>query len=443
MSSGSVLKIKTVTQNQALFYKYRLNRSLSNTFFIYGSYNYGTLNLNYPGVADFGISQRSLSYDSYPHSLGLKNKLKWNYGIHNMEVGMRYDLFFLDYTGQSSLELGETDLAAPSNLTHFGANIINHIWGNYLEDQIQLDNFLIKSAVRLDYLPSNQNLAWDASLSAQYDFKSNTTMFTSASLHESFPQTNYSYFFYFAEQDRLSAIDIVEANHLKPERAVYTLLGFKQLFGNIYSLQVEGFYNLFDRLVRRVRNKYSNNAETRNIGIEITLNKQLEKKNFDYYGWLSYTYLDANLKINSLNNFIPYDFEQEHALKFLLGLKIYMFEVAFRFQVYSGLPYTPIIGSQDRIQNRYTPIFGDQNSKRFKPFHSLDSRFSSNTFTSTSKIRWYFEIYNLYNFKAKNNLAWNYSQPFQQGQNPRLSRKAVIPGSQQNLLFSGGVEVQF
>jgi hypothetical protein len=70
-----------------------------------------------------------------------------------------------------------------------------------------------------------------------------------------------------------------------------------------------------------------------------------------------------------------FDYDQPHSLNAALSWKRGRWQLGGRFQLYSGLPYTPPTGAVfDSDRNLYVPVYSNPNSQR-APMHSqLDAR---------------------------------------------------------------------
>ena len=95
-----------------------------------------------------------------------------------------------------------------------------------------------------------------------------------------------------------------------------------------------------------------------------------------WFGWLGYSYS------NSVRTDVPgsgitrlFDYDQPHSLNAALSWKHGKWTVGGRFNLYSGLPSTPVIGAEfDSDRNLHIPISGGINSDRAPIHHQLDVR---------------------------------------------------------------------
>ena len=168
-----------------------------------------------------------------------------------------------------------------------------------------------------------------------------------------------------------------------------------------------------------------------------------------FYGWLSYTF-SKSVTNSSLNQtlFNSTSFEQPHSVNLIAGYVWDANDLAIRFTLVSGFPYTPIVGStQDMLAiERYSPTFAAPNSRRFPLNHRLDIRYTRKSTYSWGSIDWYVEFINLYYLlyvtdvldRPTTQQQWNYNRPYAQGSNP-----AFNPDPASIIIPNFGVEIKF
>lgn len=94
-----------------------------------------------------------------------------------------------------------------------------------------------------------------------------------------------------------------------------------------------------------------------------------------WFAWLTYSYskstrIDGPDAMERL-----FDFDQPHSMNAALSWKRGRWQLGGRFQVYSGLPFTPVLGGiLDSDRNIYFPINDAINSGRAPMHHQLDLR---------------------------------------------------------------------
>lgn len=137
-------------------------------------------------------------------------------------------------------------------------------------------------------------------------------------------------------------------------------------------LQASAYYNDRSMLLR-----YGADGELENTGRGTTYGGELvgTYRVGPWFGWLSYslsrsTRVDAPGAMERL-----FDYDQPHSLNAAVSWKSKRWTLGGRFQLYSGLPYTPVVGNVfDSDKNVYVPVNGEINSERAPIHHQLDLR---------------------------------------------------------------------
>ena len=94
-----------------------------------------------------------------------------------------------------------------------------------------------------------------------------------------------------------------------------------------------------------------------------------------WFGWLSYSYSSSRRVDNPRGMERLFTFDQPHSMNAAVSWQRGKWQLGGRFQLYSGLPYTPAIGAVfDSDRNLYVPIYAPPNSERAPIHHQLDLR---------------------------------------------------------------------
>ncbi len=94
-----------------------------------------------------------------------------------------------------------------------------------------------------------------------------------------------------------------------------------------------------------------------------------------WFGLLSYSYSRSTRVDRPGDTARLFTFDQPHSLNAALSWKSGRWQLGGRFQLYSGLPYTPALGSVlDSDHNYHMPLYGETNSERAPIHHQLDLR---------------------------------------------------------------------
>ena len=116
-----------------------------------------------------------------------------------------------------------------------------------------------------------------------------------------------------------------------------------------------------------------------------------------WFGFLSYS-LSRSTRVDSPG--APerlFDFDQTHSLNLALSRRWTKWQVGGRFQLYSGLPFTPVIGSVfNSDTNVYQPVYGATNSERAPMHNQLDIRIDYYWKWGPVDMSWFLDVQNVY-----------------------------------------------
>lgn len=421
------------THSQGLYYDYLASSKLKNRFTAFHTYTYSYFGFDLGASSASGSGSTSVKI--HPDILGIKDKLSFEWAeFARLGLSLEYNLYSFSSSGQTqqlisplpennTWDLGNTSLfqTVPVNFTER-----NQVISGWVENKFKFGRLTVVPGLRSDYLDRTRKATVDPRAHASFEMPTETTLSIAAGQYQSFAQVNTFYFnqvFDYQPQ-------VVIADYLEPERAIHRTVGVEQRLQSLV-LKVEGFANNFDRLLAYAAAAdgkfYTNSGEIRSRGLEVSLRKEKEDQDKEFYGWLSYTYTQSERRRN--DTWGRFEYEQPHSLKVVAGYRFGANTIGAQFQLYSGFPYTPIIGSSctpgydcsNASSARYSQAY-DTNlyGSRFPFSHRLDIRFTRKTAYSWGYFSWYVEIINIYNFTPVNEQNWNYNQPYS-GQNPRLA----------------------
>ena len=447
--NGIQFESKSQFHNQSLTYKYQPSQYLENKFIFYSALNNTLFFIDNPSQAQFNLR---LNVSSKPNILGVKNKFKFEYwrDLSEIRLGASASLYKFRSNGRTLvpksaiefLDLSDPNVFFVKELDESPQNIS---YGGYLENKFTYGGLTILPGLRGDYLDRTNETLLDIRGMASYEFFTETTLSLAGGQYSSFLQTNPDWF--------VTQPEVASADYIQAEKAWHRTAALEQIY-KLFTFRAEFFYNSFSNLM--VTDPHTLDGEERlarnsgmqiNKGIEIMVRKDHRGTQLDYFGWLSYTYTNAKSKSglplssdSQGDTFLANDFEQEHAVKLVLGVSDGPHTVSIRLDFYTSFPYTPIIGSTgpDSL-GRYVPVLTEKrNSGHFDPSHRLDLRYSYQTNYEWGYLSWYIEIINVTGFKPVSNEVWRYNQPYQSGVNPRIDTENGI-----GLFPNFGVEVKF
>lgn len=438
------------SHSQGIYYDFRPSSKFHNRLMVFNSY---TKSLFYTAVSNENITDRVINVDITPGIAGIKNKtrLDWGNGLGKLQTGLEARYYYFGANGQTqsltrpSVGQGNPDFADNTlfQTVDLDFNIKNITAHGYLQNRFAWGGLKLVPGVRFDYLDRTQDLTTGPRALAAYTFETDTTIAAAGGMYHGFAQTNSFLFNQIFNQQPQVAI----AENIEPEESLHRTLSIEQKL-DLFTVKLEGFMNDFDKQPlqdpRPSENLYySSTGKTETRGVELLLRKdRLESAN-DLYGWLSYTYTEARsiLDPGKPDTWYTSPYEMTHSLKLVAGYKWGLHNLGARFELSSGLPYTPIVGSYQNSgfsPARYSPLYGTPYSKKFDFSHRLDIRYTQTRNYSWGTFRWYVEVINIYNYAPKNNVNFKYNQPYSEGVNPSIEASDGL-----NLIPNFGVEWRF
>jgi hypothetical protein len=116
-----------------------------------------------------------------------------------------------------------------------------------------------------------------------------------------------------------------------------------------------------------------------------------------WFGWLGYSYSHSERVDTPGAAPRLFDYDQPHSLNVAASWKRGHWQLGARFQLYSGLPNTPVIGSEfDSDRNLHLPIPGAVNSDRAPLHHQLDIRADYAWKWGPTQMLLYLDVQNVY-----------------------------------------------
>jgi hypothetical protein len=116
-----------------------------------------------------------------------------------------------------------------------------------------------------------------------------------------------------------------------------------------------------------------------------------------WFGWLSYSYSHSTRVDHPGDPRRLFTYDQPHSLNAAASWKGKHWQLGGRFQLYSGLPYTPVTGSVfDSDRNLYIPIYAPPNSARAPIHHQLDLRVDYSWSWGPALMTAYLDVQNVY-----------------------------------------------
>jgi hypothetical protein len=116
-----------------------------------------------------------------------------------------------------------------------------------------------------------------------------------------------------------------------------------------------------------------------------------------WFGWLSYSYSHSTRVDHPGDPRRLFTYDQPHSLNAAASWRGKHWQLGGRFQLYSGLPYTPVTGSVfDSDRNLYIPIYAPPNSARAPIHHQLDLRVDYSWHWGPAQLTAFLDVQNVY-----------------------------------------------
>lgn len=216
---------------------------------------------------------------------------------------------------------------------------------------------------------------------------------------------------------------------LGPERADQFSAGVEQRLASSLTFRGTAFYNRLSNLIVLPADRrdpaslggYENTGSGDVRGIELLLQARTER----VFGWLAYTGAIATRRDADSMPERRFDYDQAHNLIAVASVQIDpRWRVGGRFQLTTGKPYTPVMGSvyQSDI-DAYLPQYGAPNSRRVDVQHQLDLRVDRTWTFDRWKLAAYLDISNVY----VNAAAIEYQYNFDYSRRTALTSLPILP----------------
>jgi hypothetical protein len=204
---------------------------------------------------------------------------------------------------------------------------------------------------------------------------------------------------------RLSSGAYVRPPEFQSEN-VYTNIEAEHSTQNIAGLQYEpregvrvqtsAYYTDRTNLItREMGAELGNDGRGKTVGAELLATY----RGGPWFGWLSYSYSNSTRIDQPGEEERLFTFDQPHSLNAAASWKSKSgrWQLGGRFQLYSGLPYTPAIGSVfDSDRNLYIPLYGETNSERAPMHHQLDLRVDYSWKWGPTALTFFVDVQNVY-----------------------------------------------
>jgi hypothetical protein len=136
-----------------------------------------------------------------------------------------------------------------------------------------------------------------------------------------------------------------------------------------------------------------------NAGVGTTVGAELlgTYRQGPWFGWLSYSYSHSTRVDHPGDERRLFTYDQPHSMNAAASWQHKKWQLGGRFQLYSGLPYTPATGSiLDSDRNIYIPLYEEVNSQRAPLHHQLDLRVDYSWKWGPTALTFFVDVQNVY-----------------------------------------------
>jgi len=180
------------------------------------------------------------------------------------------------------------------------------------------------------------------------------------------------------------------------------------------------YYDRSHLITTNVDGTLGNNGRGKTVGAELLATYRTGP----WFGWLSYSYSHSTRVDQPGDPERLFDFDQPHSLNAAGSWRKGRWQLGARFELYSGLPYTPPIGSvYDSDRNLYNPIYGPVNAARAPMHHQLDIRVDYSWHSGPVEMTVFADIQNVY----LNESVAGYSYSYDYTQTADFKSIPIIP----------------
>ncbi|HEX3763202.1 MAG TPA: TonB-dependent receptor [Kofleriaceae bacterium] len=181
---------------------------------------------------------------------------------------------------------------------------------------------------------------------------------------------------------------------LRSERSTQTIAGLAYEPRAGVRIQTSGYYTARSHLITRNADGTLGNA-----GAGTTTGAELlaSYRDGSWFGWLSYSYSHSTRIDQPGMASRLFDFDQPHSLNAAASWRRGRWQLGGRFQLYSGLPFTPVTGTVfESDRNLYVPMYGAVNSERAPIHHQLDLRVDYSWRWGAAAMTAFLDVQNVY-----------------------------------------------
>jgi outer membrane receptor protein involved in Fe transport len=202
----------------------------------------------------------------------------------------------------------------------------------------------------------------------------------------------------------------LEHTNLHPERATQVIAGVEHEPREGIRLQGSLYYTDRTNLIMR-----GSDGALSNSGVGTTYGAEAlgTVRQGPWFVWVSASLSHSVRHDTPMADERLFEFDQPLSMNAAASYRWKKWQLGGRFQLYSGLPLTPVIGSVfDSDRNFYDPLFGKVYSDRAPAHHQLDLRLDRFWKWGPVQMNWFLDVQNVY--LNQSTVAYFYSYDYTQ-----------------------------
>ncbi len=361
-------------------------------------------------------------------------------GINNFNLGFDFKVFNKQNVIKYGVEVSgfSTDFKFKNSVNRVIQQQDNTTQiGAYLDYKIIKGKMVINPGLRVQYYASLGNTSLEPRLGLKYNvtekfrLKAASGIYSQNLIAANSDRDVVNLFYGFLSgpdnlQDEIITPNGTKQRKHKLQKATHFIFGAEQDLGKHVSINVEGYYKIFNQLTNINRNKiYEDNSSNRLIpdvqkkdfiiesgsakGVDVVMSYNTKR----LYVWLVYS-LGKVDRWNGVDTTYAPVFDRRHNVNLVTTYfldKDKNWEVDFRWNLGSGLPFTQTqgyghlptfnngIGTDITTQNDNEPtiVYGDLNGGRLPVYHRLDISLKRTINLKNSKMEFNLSVTNAYN----------------------------------------------
>ncbi len=182
--------------------------------------------------------------------------------------------------------------------------------------------------------------------------------------------------------------------NLKPERSTQTITGLQYQPNEATRVQTSLYYtDRTDLITSQPDGSLGNEGRGTTYGAELLATY----RGGPWFTWLAYSYSHSTRVDHPGDPTRLFSYDQPHSLNAAASWKKGRWTLGGRFQLYSGLPYTPALGGVlDSDRNVYVPIYAPVNSARAPMHNQLDLRVDYLWHLGPAQMTVFVDVQNVY-----------------------------------------------